>query len=204
MKHGIIYFLYLSNIIWGVRISVVPLFIIGINAPIKGALFPVAWALFALAMIITLSTVAIKPPSDESVKKVIGKHRSEFEEKVIGKSKNKKGVRYTVLSGYTYGGALRLKRKVGKTWVFDHLVLISLISSEEGITLYGENISLLKNDDTQHFLYEKLQASDIEITSDVYSEDYNINKLTIKVNNDSITTYVVNDYHLRDFYALIK
>ena len=81
MKHGIIYFLRLSNVIWGIRFSIIPLIIIGINAPIKGALFPVAWGLCAVAMVVSFCTIAIKPPSDESVKKAIGKHRSTFETK---------------------------------------------------------------------------------------------------------------------------
>ena len=204
MKHGIIYFLHLSNVIWGFRISIIPLIIIGINSPIRGALFPVAWGLCALALLVSFCTITIRPPSTESVKKAIGKHRSEFESKVLDKRKGIRNSQYAVISGYTFGGALKLKRKVGNNWIFDHLVLISAISSPEGLTLYGENISLLKNNDTEHFLYEKLTPSDVIITSEVYSEDYNINKLTIKVKDDSITTYVVNDYHLRDFQASIN
>lgn len=202
MKHGIIYFLHLSNVIWGIRFSIIPLVIVGINAPIRGALFPVAWGLCGLAVLISFCTIAIKPPSAETVKKTIGKHRSEFEIKVTDRKKGIKNSQYAVISGYTFGGAFKLKRRVGNNYIFDHLVLISVISSPEGVTLYGENISLLKDNDTEHFLYEKLQPSDVKITSEVYSEDYNINKLTINVKDDSITTYVVNDYHLRDFQAL--
>ena len=203
MKHGIIYFLRLSNVIWGIRFSIIPLIIIGINAPIKGALFPVAWGLCAVAMVVSFCTIAIKPPSDESVKKAIGKHRSTIETKVVDRKKGIRNSQYSVISGYTFGGALKLKRRVGNSYIFDHLTLISVIASPDGVTLYGENISLLKDNDTEHFLYDNLKPSDITITSEVYSEEYNINKLTIKVNDDAITTYVVDDYHLRDFLALL-
>ena len=203
MKHGIIYFLGLSNVIWGIRFSIVPLIIVGINAPIKGALFPLAWGLCALAMVISFCTIAIKPPSTESVKRAIGKHRSAFETKVVDRKKGIRNSQYSVISGYTFGNALKLKRRVGNSYIFDRLTLISVISSPEGVTLYGENISLLKDNDAEHFLYENLKPSDIAITSEVYSEEYNMNKLTIAVKDDSITTYVVNDYHLRDFLALL-
>ncbi len=204
MKHGIIYFLHLNNVIWGIRFSIIPLIIVGINAPIRGALFPLAWGLCGLAILVSLVTIAIKPPSAETVKKTIGKHRSEFENKVVDRKKGIKNSEYSVISGYTFGGALKLKRRLGSNYIFDHLVLVSAISSPEGLTLYGENISLLKDNDAEHFLFENLRPSDVKITSEVYSEEYNINKLTINVKEDSITTYVVNDYHLRDFQALIN
>ena len=70
--------------------------------------------------------------------------------------------------------------------------------------LYGENISLLKQNDASHFLYEKLAPADINIVSEVYSEDYNLYKLTINCNGNLITTYVVNDYHLRDFLSFVN
>ena len=46
--------------------------------------------------------------------------------------------------------------------------------------------------------------ADINIASEAYSEDYNLYKLTINCKGNLITTYVVNDYHLRDFQALIN
>lgn len=204
MKHGIFYFLHLSNVIWGARIAIVPLIIIGINVPIMGALFPVVWGLCGLALLISVITIAIKPPSHESVKKVVNKHKSEFEQSVIEKCRSIKNSDHSVISGYTFGNALKLKRLNGDKWIFDRLVLISVIRSPEGLMLYGENISLMKQSDVSHFLYEKLAPSDINITSEVYSEDYNLYKLTIACKDNSITTYVVNDYHLRDFRALIN
>ena len=204
MKHGIFYFLHLSNVIWGARIAIVPLIIIGINVPIMGALFPIVWGLCGLAILISVITIAIKPPSHESVKKVVNKHKSEFEQSVIEKCRSIKNSDHSVISGYTFGNALKLKRLNGDKWIFDRLVLISVIRSPEGLMLYGENISLLKQNDVSHFLYKKLAPSDINITSEVYSEDYNLYKLTIACKDNSITTYVVNDYHLRDFRALIN
>ena len=204
MKHGIFYFLHLSNVIWGARISIVPLILIGINVPIMGALFPAVWGLCGLAILISVITIAIKPPSHESVKKVINKHKSEFEQSVIEKGRSIKSSAYSVISGYAFGNALKLKRLNGDKWISDRLVLISAIRSPEGLILYGKNISLLKQNDVSHFLYEKLVPSDINIASEVYSEDYNLYKLTINCKGNLITTYVVNDYHLRDFRALIN
>lgn len=204
MKHGIFYFLHLSNVIWGARISIVPLILIGINVPIMGALFPAVWSLCGLAILISVITIAIKPPSHESVKKVVNKHKSEFEQSVIEKGRGIKNSGRSVISGYTFGNALKLKRLNGDKWIFDRLVLISVIKSPDGLILYGENISLLKQNDVSHFLYEKLSPADINIDAEVYSEDYNLYKLTIDCKGSLITTYVVNDYHLREFRTMIS
>ena len=204
MKHGIFYFLHLSNVIWGARIAIVPLILIGINVPIMGALFPTVWGLCGLAILISVITIAIKPPSHESVKKIIDKHKSEFEQSVIEKCRSIKNSGYSVIGGYCFGKALKLKRLNGDKWIFDRLVLISIIRSPDGLILYGENISLLKQNDVSHFLYEKLTPAYINIASEAYSEDYNLYKLTINCKGNLITTYVVNDYHLRDFQALIN
>lgn len=204
MKHGILYFLHLSNVIWGARISIVPLILIGINVPIMGALFPAVWGLCGLAILISVITIAIKPPSHESVKKIVDKHKSEFEQSVIEKGRNIKNAGYSVICGYAFGKTLKLKRLNGDKWIFDNLVLISVIKSPDGLILYGEKISLLKQNDVSHFLYDKLVPADINIALEVYSEDYNLYKLTINCKCNLITTYVVNDYHLRDFRALIN
>ena len=143
MRHGIFYFLHLSNFIWGARISIVPLILIGINVPIMGALFPAVWGLCGLAILISVITVTIKPPSHESVRKIVEKHKSEFEESVVEKGRGIKNSGYSVIGGYTFGKTLKLKRLNGDKWIFDHLVLISAIKSPEGLMLYGENISLL-------------------------------------------------------------
>ena len=110
MKHGIFYFLHLSNVIWGARIAIVPLILIGINVPIMGALFPTVWGLCGLAILISVITIAIKPPSHESVKKIVDKHKSEFEQSVIEKCRSIKNSGYSVISGYCFGKALKLKR----------------------------------------------------------------------------------------------
>ena len=204
MKYGIFYFLHLSNVVWGARISIVPLILIGINVPIMGALFPAVWGLCGLAILISVITITVKPPSHESVKKTVNKHKSEFEQSVIEKGRSIKNSNYSVIGGYFFGKTLKLKRLNGDKWIFDHLVLISAIRSPDGITLYGENISLLKQNDVSHFLYENLVPADITVTSEVYSEDYNLYKLTIGCKGNLITTYVVNDYHLRDFLDIIK
>ena len=204
MKHGIFYFLHLSNVIWGARIAIVPLVLIGINVPIMGALFPAVWGLCGLAILISVITIAIKPPSHERVKKVVNKHKSEFEQSVIEKSRGIKNSAYSVVGGYAFGNALKLKRLNGDKWIFDRLVLISAIRSSEGLALYGESISLLKQSDVSHFIYEKLMPADINIASEVYSEEYNLYKLNISCKGDLITTYVINDYHLRDFRDLIS
>ena len=70
--------------------------------------------------------------------------------------------------------------------------------------MYGENISMMKQNDVSHFLYEKLTPTDINIVLEVYSEEYNLNKLTVNCKGNLITTYVVNDYHLREFGDLIR
>ena len=204
MKHGIFYFLHLSNVIWGARIAIVPLIIIGINVPIMGALFPIVWGLCGLAILISVITIAIKPPSHESVKKVVNKHKSEFEQSVIEKGRGIKSSAYSIISGYAFGNALKLKRLNCDKWIFDRLVLISAIRSPEGLILYGENISLLKQNDVSHILYEKLTPADINIASEVYSEDYNVCKITINCKGDLITAYVVNDYHFRDFRTMLN
>ena len=164
MKHGIFYFLHLSNVIWGARIAIVPLILIGINVPIMGALFPTVWGLCGLAILISVITIAIKPPSHESVKKVVNKHKSEFEQSVIEKGRGIKSSAYSIISGYDFGKALKLKRLNGDKWMFDRLVLISVTRTTDGLMLYGENISLLKQNEVSHFLYEKLSSTDINIT----------------------------------------
>ena len=203
MHFGILWFLHLYYVIFLSRVSIIPLIIIGFYAPIHSFIFPLAWVLCALALVITILTFPINIPSTEKMKKFIENQETDFVHRIEEKYGKKRNFKMQLLKGYTFG-KLKLKNKIDNRPIYPYFVIIALVHTSDEIRLIAQKKSLLTRKPHDQTCLKIDTPETITIAESVYDSTASIKRVIIRYEGNQTEIYTKADYHYNDFIHAIE
>lgn len=200
MKQGIVWFLHLNNLIYGMRIALIPLFILGVVIPIPSKLFILIWTLFAICGVISLITMFVLTPSTKTMTHFIESCENEFESRMkLEFSEKHSQVNVLKLRCYVKGS---FHRVLQNRMIYGTLVMMAVVTSTDGKWLVTETQSLLRKAPRKREIYRINDSEQIQVET-LPEKDENA-RLVIKCGEVSIDVLTHEDYHLKDFISALN
>ena len=197
MKYGFMWFLRLDIPVQIARILVIPCFVWGFFATIRSIFFVIAWGLFAISLLITLCTFFMHIPSTEKVEKTISQHEKDFLEKQKTEFRTHRSIEILELKCFAANHRLRLSRRINKRKVYDTLVMLAWVKTNDGLWLVCDEKPLWRDAPAERRCYEIKNPAEVQIKKETDTDDEL--KWCLKVGEDSFRVSCKNDYHFRDF-----
>ena len=197
MKFGLTWFLRLDTPIQIARIITIPCLIWVFFAPIRSIFFVLALSLFIASLLITICTCFMHIPSTEKVEKFISKYESEFLEKQKIEFRNHKNVEILELKCFADNRKIRLCRRIGKKKIFDTLVMLAWVETQDGLWLVYDEKALWRDSPANKKSHQIHAPKEIQITKIDANNDEII--WSLQVGGDFFRMSCKEDYHFRDF-----
>ena len=206
MQFGIIWLLSLGGFIWGARLSAVLWFVIGFVLPFDSVVFPIAWILFALSMIVTVITLFVHVPTNKQMEDFISRCEKEFKEILKSEFLAYPNVEFLTFQGFSNGKRIKATRLLERKNVHGYLVIqnvhgylvmLAWARTKEDLWLVIDERPLYKSAPNVTSRYKVADSNDVRISYESI-EDQEA-KMTIQTNNNCYCVFCREDFYLRDF-----
>ena len=201
MRNGILLFMNMDRIRSIARWILLPVFFIMITSNIGTPIFFISIGILVLSAFLSF----LPTPTVKDLQRVINDFQINLKAQTLIAATAKNEDLVIPLHGYQMRGKMFFKRQVVKEVIYPHLASLSLYHNDKACTLVLGTKSLFSIEPP---IYTKIRITPSTITfpaeTDTEREGVVTLTLTAPELPETITLFVKNDYHYRDFMTAIK
>ncbi|MBQ9805142.1 MAG: hypothetical protein IJW49_01340 [Clostridia bacterium] len=199
MRNGILFFMNMDKVRTIARWALLPVFFIIFTVRFGSPVFFVCIGVFVLSAFLSF----LPTPTEKDLQRVLTDFQTKLKEQTLLAAVAKNKDLMIIMNGYQMRGKMFFKKQVGKDVIYPHLASLALYRKENTCTLVLGTKSLFS---VAPAVYTKikLSPSTLSFPTDTEHEGVVMLTLTAPELSETLTLFVKNDYHYRDFMTAVK